>query len=81
MKTTAKDLRRVCAESEKRQVFLMLVDTDVLIWYLKGHNNAMQLGDALISATAVANGLDIFTGNVKHYQILTGISLKEFRSV
>lgn len=126
----------------------MLVDTDVLIWYLKGNNNArqeiealsgffisvvtyielvkgmrnkqelialrralrfwnakvlyisedisakalfyvehhylshsMQLADALISATAVANGLDIFTGNVKHYQVLKDISIKKFKPV
>jgi predicted nucleic acid-binding protein len=126
----------------------MLVDTDVLIWYLKGNNNArqeiealsgffisvvtymelvqgmrnkqelialrralrfwnakvlyisedisakamfyveqhylshsMQLADALISATAVANGLDLLTGNVKHYRILKDISLKEFKPV
>lgn len=123
----------------------MLIDTDVLIWYLKGNNNArqeiealsgffisvvtyielvqgmrnkqelialrralrfwnakvlylsedisakamfyveqyylshsMQLADALISATAVANGLDLFTGNIKHYRVLKDISIKEF---
>ncbi|MBL6985953.1 MAG: type II toxin-antitoxin system VapC family toxin [Methylobacter sp.] len=126
----------------------MLVDTDVLIWYLKGNNHAkqeievlsgffisvvtyielvqgmrnkkelialrralrfwnakvlylsedisakamfyveqyylshsMQLADALISATAVANGLDLFTGNIKHYRVLKDISIKEFNPV
>jgi predicted nucleic acid-binding protein len=124
------------------------VDTDVLIWYLKGNNNArqeiealagffisvvtyielvqgmrnkqelvalrralrcwnakvlyisedisakamfyveqyylshsMQLADALISATAVANGLDLLTGNIKHYRVLKDISIKEFKPV
>lgn len=127
---------------------MILVDTDVLIWYLKGNNNArqeiellpsffisvvtyielvqgmrnkqelialrralrfwnakvlyisedisakamfyveqyylshsMQLADALISATAVVNGLDIFTGNAKHYRVLKDISIKEFKPV
>jgi predicted nucleic acid-binding protein len=41
----------------------------------------MQLADALISATAVANGLDIFTGNVKHYRVLKDISIKVFKPV
>jgi len=126
----------------------MLVDTDVLIWYLKGNNNArqeiealsgffisvvtyielvqgmrnkqelialrralrfwnakvlyisedisakamfyveqhylshsMQLADALISATAVANGLDLFTANTKHYRVLKDVSIKEFKPV
>ncbi|MBK8817447.1 MAG: type II toxin-antitoxin system VapC family toxin [Methylococcaceae bacterium] len=124
----------------------MLVDTDVLIWYLKGNLNAqseinalsefhisvvsyielvqgmrnkqeliclrralrvwntkisyitedisakamfyveqyylshsLQLADALISATAVANGFDVLTANVKHYRFLKDVSLKEFK--
>ena len=126
----------------------MLVDTDVLIWYLKGNSNArqeieslsgffisvvtyielvqgmrnkqelialrralrfwnvtvqyisedisakalfyvehhylshsMQFTDALISATAVANGPGIFTGNAKHFQILKELSIKIFKPV
>ncbi|MGZ8191867.1 MAG: PIN domain-containing protein [Methylococcaceae bacterium] len=125
----------------------MLVDTDVLIWYLKGNDNArqeinglseffisvvtymelvqglrnkqelialrralriwntnvlyisedisakalfyveqyylshsMQLADALISATVVANGLELLTGNAKYYRVLKDISIREFRS-
>lgn len=124
----------------------MLVDTDVLIWYLKGNLNArteiealsefyisvvsyielvqgmrnkqeltclrralrawnakiayitedisakamfyveqyylshsLQLADALISATAVANGLDVLTANTKHYHFLKDITLKGFK--
>jgi predicted nucleic acid-binding protein len=124
----------------------MLVDTDVLIWYLKGNLNArteiealsgftisvvsyielvqamrnkqeltclrralrtwnakiayitedisakamfyveqyylshsLQLADALISATAVANGLDVLTANTKHYRFLKDITLKGFK--
>lgn len=126
----------------------MLVDTDVLIWYLKGNHKArqeiealsgffisvvtyielvqgmrnkqelialrralrgwnakvlylsedisakamfyveqyylshsMQLADALISATAVANGLELITANTKHYRVLRDISIKEFKPV
>lgn len=126
----------------------MLVDTDVLIWYLKGNDNArqeiealsgffisvvtyielvqgmrnkqelvalrralrlwnakflyisedisakamfyveqyylshsMQRADALIGATAVANGLDLLTGNTKHYRVLKDILVKEFKPV
>jgi predicted nucleic acid-binding protein len=126
----------------------MLVDTDVLIWYLKGNNlarqeidslpdffisvvtyielvqglrnkqeltalrrslriwntkvlyiseeisakalfyveqfylsHAVRLADALIGATAVANGLGLLTGNAKHYRILKDIPLKEFKPI
>jgi len=41
----------------------------------------MQLADALISATAVTNGLDIFTGNTKQYQVLKDLSIKKFKPV
>lgn len=126
----------------------MLVDTDVLIWYLKGNLNArseiealaefyisvvsyielvqgmrnkneltclrralrtwnakivyitedisakamfyveqyylshsLQLANALIGATAVANGFDVMTANTKHYRFLKDISLKEFKPI
>jgi predicted nucleic acid-binding protein len=125
---------------------MMLVDTDVLIWYLKGNLNArteiealsefyisvvsyielvqgmrnkqeltclrralrtwnakiayitedisakamfyveqyylshsLQLADALITATAVANGLDVLTANTKHYRFLKDVTLKGFK--
>jgi predicted nucleic acid-binding protein len=124
----------------------MIIDTDVLIWYLRGNENAYQaiensnkfsisvvtyielvqgmrnkkelnilrkalqgwdakilyiseeisvkamffveqhylshcieLADALIAATAVANGLPILTGNEKRYNALKGIQIKKFR--
>ena len=126
--------------------FLMLIDTDVLIWYLKGNPNArhqiaavnkfnisvvsymelvqgmrnknelnllrralrswnakiiyisedisakamfyveqyylshaLQLADALIGATAIANGFDIMTANTKNYRFLSDIPLIEFK--
>jgi hypothetical protein len=127
---------------------MMLVDTDVLIWYLRGNLNArneiealsgftisvvsyielvqgmrnkqeltclrralrtwnakivyitedisakamfyveqyylshsLQLADALISATAVANGFDVLTANTKHYRFLKDVTLKEFKPI
>lgn len=44
-------------------------------------SHAVQLADALIGATAVANGLELLTGNTKHYRILKDIPLKEFKPV
>ena len=124
----------------------MIVDTDVLIWYMKGNQNAckvvedsrgfsisvvsymelvqgmrnknelhllrrslnawnskilylteeisikamffveqhylshsVRLADALIGATAIAQGLPILTANDKHYRILKDIEIKKFR--
>ena len=124
----------------------MLIDTDVLIWYLRGNQNALeaierengfalsvvtyielvqgmrnkkeliylrkalrnwntqilylteeisakamfyveqfylshslQLADALIGATTVSHGLQILTGNDKHYKIIKEIQISRFR--
>ena len=52
----------------------MIIDTDVLVWYMKGNENtyksieqhylshSFQLADALIGATAMAYGLHFLTG-------------------
>jgi predicted nucleic acid-binding protein len=39
----------------------------------------LQLADALIGATAIANGFDVLTANTKHYRFLKDIPLKEFK--
>jgi predicted nucleic acid-binding protein len=44
-------------------------------------SHSMQLADAMISATAVTNGLDLLTGNIKHYRVLKDVSIKEFKPV
>jgi len=41
----------------------------------------MQLTDALISATIVANGLELLTGNARRYRVLKDISIKEFKPI
>ncbi|THB63387.1 MAG: type II toxin-antitoxin system VapC family toxin [Gammaproteobacteria bacterium] len=124
----------------------MLIDTDVLIWYMRGNDNArkaiekyspfsisvvtymelvqgmrnkselvalrqflksrrvdivylseeisakamfyveqfylshsMELADAMIGATAVANGDSLLTGNVKHYRSIKELQIKTFK--
>lgn len=42
-------------------------------------SHALQLADALISATAIVNGFDVLTANTKHYRFLKDLSLKEFK--
>lgn len=61
----------------------MLYISAKAMFYVKQYylSHSMQLADALISATAVANGLDLFTGNAKDYRILKDISAKEFKPV
>jgi hypothetical protein len=111
----------------------MLVDTDVLIWYMRGNDKAfeaiesldgffisvvtymelvqgmrnkkelnslrralrgwnakvflveehflshsMELADALIGASAIANGLRVLTGNDRHYKAIRDLQVQKF---
>jgi len=39
----------------------------------------LRLADALISATAVENGVPVCTGNRKHYRVVKDLDIKHFR--
>jgi len=41
--------------------------------------SSLVLADALIAATAIANGLKLLTGNTKHYKIIKNIELEGFK--
>lgn len=41
--------------------------------------DGMQLADALIAATALEYGLDLFTANDKHYRVVDGLAISIFR--
>lgn len=41
-------------------------------------SHALHMGDALIAATALENGLTVLTGNVKHFGAVQGLQLEAF---
>ncbi len=49
----------------------MLIDT-----YFLSHG--MQLGDALIAATALEHGITVLTANAKHFNAVEGLALEIF---
>ena len=51
---------------------MALVDSHAL-------SHGLQLGDALIAATALEHGLTLLTGNKKHFAKLPGLSLEVFK--
>ena len=42
-------------------------------------SSSLVLADALIAATAVANGLKLLTGNTKHYKIIKDLDVEGFK--
>jgi predicted nucleic acid-binding protein len=43
------------------------------------HSHALRLADALIAATAVADGVPLLTANDKHYRVLADLAIEVFR--
>jgi predicted nucleic acid-binding protein len=42
-------------------------------------SHSLQLADALIAATALEHGVEILTGNAKHYRAIEGLAVRTFR--
>ncbi len=55
---------------------MILVDTDVLIWYLKGNPVARGTINNLSGFC-----ISVVTANIKHYKILKDVSLKVFKPI
>ena len=41
-------------------------------------SHGLQMGDALIAASALEHKLTLLTGNVKHFRAVSGLQLKAF---
>ena len=51
------------------------------MFYVERHylSHSLQLADALVSATAIVNGLPLLTANDKHYRMINQLEIKRFR--
>lgn len=51
------------------------------MFYIERHflSHSLQLADALIAITALANGLTIVTANDKHFKMIKEVNIKKFR--
>lgn len=51
------------------------------MFYIERHylGHSLQLADALVATTALANGLTLITGNDKHFRVIKELEVKRFR--
>lgn len=49
--------------------------------YVEEHalSSNMKSGDAIIAATAIENNMTLVSSNVKHFKVINGLKLKEFK--
>ena len=43
-------------------------------------SNGLQMGDALIAATALEHGLTVLTANIKHFKPIVGLQIEHFEA-
>ena len=76
-------------KKDKNNPYLVLNKTCILdkeisakaMFYIERHylSHSLQLADALIASTAITNGLQLLTGNEKHYKVIKELSITKFK--
>lgn len=74
-------LKKGLAQSKAQILPLTPAISERAMDLIDGHalSHGLQLGDALIAATAMEHGLTLLSGNVKHFAKLPGLSLEAFK--
>ena len=74
-------LKKGLAQSKAQILPLTPAISERAMTLIDGHalSHGLQLGDALIAATALEHGLKLLSGNVKHFAKLPGLSLEAFK--
>ena len=79
-----KELRALRQFLQTRGVHCIPVDPDITcraIFLLEEYSlsHGMEMGDALIAATAENHGATLYTANASHYEMVPNLSVKVFR--
>lgn len=75
------ELRKAIRDWNARILYINEEISAKAMFYIERHylSHALQLANALIAATAVANGLKILTANDKHYKVIKPLEIRRFR--
>ena len=73
-------LRQALRGWNARLIYLSEEISAKAMFFVEQHflSHSLELADALIGASAIANGLPLLTGNNKHYSVLDDLELRKF---
>jgi predicted nucleic acid-binding protein len=80
-KQELKELRKAFREWNTKILYLNEEISAKAMFYVERHflSHSLTLADALICATGLVHGLQILTGNDKHYNMINDINIIKFR--
>ena len=75
------ELRKALRSWNTKILFVSEEISAKAMFYVEKHylSHSLEIADALIAATAVANQLPILTGNDKHYKMIKELRVRQFR--
>ena len=73
-------LRQTLRTWNTRTIYLTEEISAKAMFFVEQHflSHSLELADALIGATAIAHGLPLLTGNIKHYKVLVDLETHKF---
>jgi hypothetical protein len=74
-------LREVMSELEAKMALLDETISSKAFLLMEQYrlSHGLEMGDALLGATALSKGWTLLTGNEKHYRMIPGLKIKKFR--
>ena len=80
-KTELIELRKAFSQWNTKIIYINEEISAKAMFYIERHylSHSLQLADALIASTAIANGLPLVTGNDKHYKVIKELGIIKFR--
>jgi len=75
------ELRKALRSWNTKILFISEEISAKAMFYVEKHylSHSLEMADALIAATAVANQLPILTANDKHYKMIKELRVRQFR--
>jgi predicted nucleic acid-binding protein len=75
------EMKNALASWRAKTIFVNETISAKAMFFIERHflSHSLRLADALIAATAVANGLPLLTGNDRHYRVIKELEIMKFK--